>query len=108
VSDRQASTAATKPHKWVKAPRSLMAAFVCSVCGRDSMVKHHGRCSGEAGGDEVKSAATVSDDLLDKLLHDAEIEAEYTADGRECVLPIGEYTEGVRDALRELKERRGN
>lgn len=35
-------------HKWVKAPRSLLAAFVCRVCGCDSMVKHYGRCSGGA------------------------------------------------------------
>ena len=46
MSGQDARSAATKLHKWVKAPRSLMAVFICSVCGRDSMVKHHGRCSG--------------------------------------------------------------
>lgn len=32
-------------HKWVKAPRSLFALFMCRVCGTTSMVKHYGRCA---------------------------------------------------------------
>jgi hypothetical protein len=46
MSDQDARSAASKLHKWVKAPRSLCAMFICAVCGRDSMVKHSGRCSG--------------------------------------------------------------
>lgn len=51
-------------------------------------------------------AASISDGLLDKLIHDAERADEGEAEG--YLLPEPTYTEGVAAALRELKERRSN
>ena len=44
--------------------------------------------------------------LLDKLLHDAEIEAGLRMEEDECILSLTEYTEGIVEALRELKAKR--
>lgn len=56
----------------------------------------------------------VSDELLETLIHDAQVEADAfayleldkTNPERDCTLPLRDYTDGVLTALRELKERR--
>lgn len=50
----------------------------------------------------------MNDDFLNRLIHDAEIEASMSHDDdqRECICSLDEYVNGVRDALYELREKR--
>lgn len=49
----------------------------------------------------------ISDELLTKLIHDAEVESGDGDGPDEYLLSAGTYSEGVLQALYELKERRG-
>lgn len=56
-------------HRWVKAPRSLFALFMCRVCGATSMAKHYGRClkaDSPASEPDIPIRHRPQDDLTDE------------------------------------------
>jgi hypothetical protein len=57
---------------------------------------------------ERSNPPVISDSLLNRLIHDAELDAGWGDGPEESMVPLVEYNEGVVSALRELRERRSH